>query len=270
MKREVISEAMSNISEEYRAEALQLHDPEVISGQKNMKKKIITIALVAAITTALGATAFAALSGMSARDGEPGETIVANFPAESIEAVVPVGDTGETMETIVYQEADSCVYTNITKVFTFDAFTSCDEMEFKTNYAPDGFIYNWGAPDEWCDALQGDYNMGEKCYNVNIYYASQFGSDGCIFTEDTIDSEESYEDGDFIIYKLWGSSDYSENPVFFYLMYNTVEGYVIVIDTSDSMELAETIADSIELRTTGNTVEYDEFNNIVYLANGVG
>ena len=53
-------------------------------------------------------------------------------------------------------------------------------------------------------------------------------------------------------------------------MYNTVEGYVIVIDTSDSMELAETIADSIELRTTGNTVEYDEFNNIVYLANGVG
>ena len=148
MKREVISEAMSNISEEYRAEALQLHDPEVISGQKHMKKKIITIALVAAITTALGATAFAALSGMSARDGEPGETIVANFPAESIEAVVPVGDTGETMETIVYQEADSCVYTNITKVFTFDAFTSCDEMEFKTNYAPDGFIYNWGAPDD--------------------------------------------------------------------------------------------------------------------------
>ena len=30
MKREVISEAMSNISEEYRAEALQLHDTEEI------------------------------------------------------------------------------------------------------------------------------------------------------------------------------------------------------------------------------------------------
>ena len=271
MKREVISEAMSKISEEYRAEALKLHDPEVISGQKHMKKKIITLALVAAITAALGATAYAALSGMTTRDAEPEETIVANLSAEDIPAVVMVDEeTGETMETIIHQEEDSFVYTNITKVFTFDSFTSCEEVEFKTNYAPDGYTYNWGAPNEWSEALQGDYNMGEKSYNVNVYYASQFGPDGCIFIKDTIDSEESTQDGEFIIYKAWGTSADTGTPVLYYLKYNMTEGYVIAIATTDSMELAEHIADSIELRTTGNTVEYDEYNNVIYLCNGVG
>ena len=273
MKREIISEAMSNIAEEYRAEALELHDPEVVSGSKNMKKKIVTIVLAAAITTALGATAYAALNGMAARDGEPDESLVIEESATVFEDIHWTDEeTGEEVVGTLYQDAQTFVYEDVSKVFTFDPMDSCNEIEFRASYLPDGYTVMWGPANEWIDIAQGDYNMGERCYNIRVFYASQFGPDGSLFTQDVIESEETYEDGDFTIYKI-SATIYSgpEKPVYYYLMYNNVEGYLIVIDTTESMQVCEDIAAGLEIRTTGGVVNYDpDAEHDIYLCTGIG
>ena len=270
MKREVISEALNNISEEYRVEALQLHDPEVVSGSQNMNKKIVTIILAAALTTALGATAFAALHGMTARDGEPGETLVNEVPATVYENIVSTDpDTGEETVGSFYQEEQTLTYNDVSKVFTFDAMTSCNEIEFNASYLPEGYSVNWGRAGEWTDVAQGAGDAG--CYNIRVFYASNFGPDGSLFTQDVFDSEEVTEDGDFIIYKLSGTVYGSDYPVYYCLMYNTVEGYLIEIDSTESLQVCEDIAAGLEFRNTGRTVEYDPDDmHDFYLCTGVG
>lgn len=270
MKREVISEALNNISEEYRAEALEMHSLEVVSGPGNMKKKIVTIILAAAITAALGATAYAALTGMNSRDGEPGETIVMDTPAYSCDVTMEDED-GNQIQATYYQDASSYTYEDITKVFTFDGRESCNEIQFMASYLPEGYTVNWGPAGEWIDVAQGDYNMGERHYNITVYYASQFGPDGSLFSQDTFDSEEVIEDGDFTIYKLSGTVYNSDIPVFYYLMYNTVDGYLIVIDSTESMEVCENIAAGLEIRTTGGVVNYDpDESHEYFLCSGIG
>ena len=274
MKREVIEEAMSNISEEYIAEALELHDPEVVSGSGNMKKKIITIILAAAITTALGATAYAALDGgMSARDGEPGESLVIEEPAQVFEEVYWTDEeTGEEVVGTLYQDAQTLVYEDVSKEFTFVPMDSCNAIEFRASYLPDGYTVMWGPANEWIDVAQGDQNLGENCYNIRVYYASQFGPDGSLFTQDIIDSEEVIEDGDFTIYKISASIYCApERPVYYYLMYNNVEGYLIVIDATESMQVCEDIAAGLEFRTTGGVVNYNpDGEHDIYLCTGIG
>ncbi|SMC37262.1 hypothetical protein SAMN06296952_0779 [Oscillospiraceae bacterium] len=270
MKREVISEALNNISEEYRAEALEMHSLEVVSGPGNMKKKIVTIILAAAITAALGATAYAALTGMTSRNGEPEETLVNEIPAYTCD-VTEEDEDGNQIQTTFYQDAQTLTYEDISKVFTFDGRESCNEIQFMASYLPEGYTVNWGPAGEWTDVAQGDYNMGERCYNIKVYYASQFGPDGSLFSQDVFDSEEVIEDGDFIIYKLSGTVYGSDIPVFFYLMYNTAEGYLIEIDSTESMEVCENIAAGLEIRTTGGVVNYDpNESHDIYLCTGIG
>jgi hypothetical protein len=271
MKREVISEALNNISEEYRAEALEMHSLEVVSGPKNMKKKIVTIVLAAAITTALGATAYAAISGsMTSRDGEPGETLTYVSPAYTCD-VTEEDEEGNQIQTTLYEDEQTFVYEDISKVFTFDGRESCNEIQFMATYLPEGYTVMCGAANEWTDVAQGDYQMDTRYYNIKVYYASQFGPDGSLFSQDNFYSEEVIEDGDFIIYKLSGTVYNTDIPVFFYLMYNTVEGYIIEIDSTESMEICENIAAGLEIRTTGGVVHYNPNEpHDHYLCTGVG
>ena len=272
MKREVIEDAMSNISEEYIAEALELHDPEVVSGSGNMKKKIVTIILAAAITTALGATAYAALNGMAARDGEPGETLVVVDPSHVCENVHWTDEeTGEEVVGTYIEQEQTFYYEHITKVFTFDAMDSCNEIEFCASYLPEGYDVWCGGVGQWIPVTQGISSEDEKWYNISIYYACQFGADGSLFCMDDFTSEETIEDGDFIIYKLSGMHVDSDIPAYYYLIYNTVEGYLIVIDTNDSMQVCEDIAAGLEVRTTGGVRHYNP-NDVhdIFLGSGQG
>ena len=78
MKREVISEAVNNISEEYRAEALESHNREVVSGSGNI---------------------YAAIEGrMSVRDAEPEETVLVTLESEPVEYVTPEGSEESFVE----------------------------------------------------------------------------------------------------------------------------------------------------------------------------
>ena len=272
MKREIIEEAMSHISEEYIAEALDLHDPEVVSGPKNMKKKIVTIILAAAITTALGATAYAALNGMTARDGEPGETLIKVEPSHVCEDVYWTDeDTGEEVVGSFVEEEQTLYYDHITKVFTFDAMDSCNEIEFCASYLPEGYNVLCGGVGQWIPVTQGVTDSNERWYNIDIYYAPQFGADGSLFCMDDFTSEETIEDGDFIIYKLYGTHYNSDIPAYYYLMYNTVEGYLIMIDSNESMQICEDIAAGLEIRTTGGVIHYNpNVSHDIYFGSGLG
>ncbi len=257
MKREVISEAVNNISEEYRAEALESHNREVVSGSGNMKKKIVTIAVVAALITALGVTTYAAIEGrMSVRDAEPEETVLVTLDSELEEYVTPEGSEESFVE-----ESQDLVYNGVTKIFTFEGPSVCNEIEIMTTHVPEGYTPFFGGSDEWTPGAQGVNYDSERQdrYNVTIFYTSDLGPDGSIFMMDTIDSESEEEDGDLTIYRLSGESGGIEGwPVYYYIMFNRVEGYIIVVTCNESMEECEAIADGLEIRTTGNTVEYDE------------
>ena len=272
MKREVIEEALSNISEEYIAEALDLHDPEVVSGSGNMKKKIVTIILAAAITAALGATAYAALNGMTARDGEPGETLVKVEPSNVCEDVCWTDeDTGEEVVGSFVEEEQTLYYDHITKVFTFDAMDSCHRIEFCASYLPEGYDVWCGGVGQWIDVTQGISSEDGKWYNINVYYAPQFGAEGSLFCMDDFTSEETIEDGDFIIYKLSGTHYNSDIPANYYLMYNTVDGYLIVIDSNESLQICEDIAAGLEIRSTGSMINYNpNDSHDIYLGSGQG
>ena len=270
MKREVISEAVNNISEEYRAEALESHNHEVVSGSGNMKKKIVAVAIAAAVTTALGVTAYAAISGrMSVRDAEPEETILVTQESELVEYTSPEGSEESFVE-----ESQELLYDGVTKIFTFEGPEVCNEIEIMTTYIPEGYTADFGGPDEWTPGAQGiDYDTERMDrYNVEIHYTSELGPDGSMFMMDDFDSESEEQDGDFTIYRLSGTcAGIPDWPVNYYVMYNNVEGYIIVITCNASMEECEAIADGLEIRITGNTVEYAE-NDIhdVLIGNGIG
>ena len=271
MKREVISDAMRNISEDYRLEALELHNPEIseVNTMRTNKssKKFLVVGVAAALTCAIGVMTYAAVSGrLNIREPEPNETISIEYPAYDIEAV---NDAGE-IETI-HQNAQTVVYENVSRELTFDGPEACNEILFMPTYIPEGYEVAWGNSNEWCDAAQGVLNGGEHVYNIDVYYASNFGTDGRMILDDNVINDSVEETETEVIYKV--ETEYMPNGAhnYYYIVYNTVDGYIIVVTNSESMELSESLYNGIQIQPTGNVLTADSFDdNSAYICNGLG
>lgn len=260
MKHEVISEVISNISEDYLREALELRNKVVSENdgmrQHKSKKTILIAGLVAVLTAALGSTAYATGKGMfgiKINNPEPGETRVL--------------DT-EAYEVTVF---------SVTRYFSFDGVGNCKELEFRLSDVPDNYTHFTGAFNysgwySMCQGVEFDED-GFECnvFNVNIYYATDFGPDGSLFLEDAIISEETYEEDDKVIYKLETRNPDSENNTYYYIVYDTVNGSVIVVASSTGMEDSMRIYNGLKLHETGKELEYIEgANHDIWLSNFVG
>lgn len=269
MKREVITEAMNNISENYRLEALELHNLEVSEvntvSKKISCKKLLVICVAAAVTFAIGVTAYAAVSGrLSIREPEPDETISFDIPAFDVEATNSGGE-----EVIFHEAGQTLVYENVTREFSFDGPEACNEIQFMPTYIPEGYEVAWGNSDEWCNDAQGILHGVGDVYNICVYYASGFGTDGRMILEESVVSESVEETETEVIYSVETEAGVCHN--YYYIVYNTVDGYIIVVSSSESMELSERIYNGLEIQTTGNVLTADSFNrNFAYLCNGVG
>lgn len=323
MKRETISEAMKNISEDYVLEALELHGSEISDANemssKKTKKTILIIGLAAVLTGALGLSAYAALGGMNVRDAEPEETLVNKGLAEESEttdvsseesedAVVSEEETETTIasgenwyetedhaiviinkdgsedyvdppylsspDILSYDDENGFTYGNITKIITFNGPSECQEIRIKETDVPEGFELGFEEPY----LVQGILKNGGRdpqgpqvsVFNIVVYYASRFGTDGCMFTNDEIFTESEEQVGDCIVYKMEGEDDF-ELPVAYYIMYNPIDGYIITI-SANTMELCEQLMSGLEIEKTGNIADapFDPSFPNQLINNGVG
>ena len=266
MKDNIISEVVNNIDDDYIDEALEFHTSDVINMKTNRKHKILVVGIAASLTLALGVTAYAAgVFMMSKRDAEPSETITREYVIDDDE-----------IETVVYDD--------VSKLITFEGLDECNEIEFKANDIPSEYNIEFGDSDDWNMFLQGVREDGH-CFNIQLFYTSEFGDNGSLFlTEETV-LEEEITEGDYQIYKFetiyepeyiegWydPEEDLAEPAAeYYYLMYNTSEGYLIVVSSSVSMADCEQIAAGLEIRETGEVITYNPNEaHDFYLCNGVG
>lgn len=281
MKKETISEAMKNISEDYVLEALELHNREVVSDEtdmksKNIKKMILIVAVAAAITAALGISAYAAFGGgMNVRDAEPSEVATNKYTQEETEA-------DETVEGIEIDDVK--VYDGMTKMISFDGPSECQEIRIKLNSLPEGYEMLFGELGEWSEydiqggvpeIIEDDGELFETVgdvFNIRIFYAATFGTDGNMLFFDTFDYEAEDQIGENIIYKMSGTSLYNEElSIAYYIIYNPTDGYIVVI-SGRNLDICESLVSDLEIEKTGNLadVQYDPECANEYMGNGVG
>lgn len=271
MKREMISEAMNNISEEYRLEALEVHNRDVsevtnMSTKKNTKKFVI-VGIAAALTCALGATAYATVAGrLNVREPEPEETVSYVIPSHDFEVIDEEGNV-----LTIHEDEQVVVYEDVTREFTFNGPEACNEIQFMPTYLPENYEVSWGNSNEWCESAQGVLNDDWSTYNINVFYASQFGTDGMLVLEEPVVAESVEETETEVIYDLETCYSESDVHVYYHIVYNTVDGYIIVVSSSESSEICENIYNGLEIQTTGNVLTADSFDyNVAYLCNGIG
>ena len=273
MRPEVISEAIKNISEEYKLEALELHDQAVVSEITNMKshgisKKVVVVGLAASLTLALGVTAYATdFFGIKQRDAAPGESLTIDYNIDD-------GEGGTFPQAVTYDK--------VSKYLSFDGPTSCNKVEFKVNYLPAGYIDDgiFGDPTDWNDNIVQVLDPNYRVYNIQLYYTAQFGPDGFMFFEDDFKSVEETKIGEFDALKMTGNleGDYeAEEGVTEHYSYDTSyiilqhpDGYIFFIGGADMGEL-ENIANGIEIRPADGVINYDANDgHSFYMVNGVG
>lgn len=261
MRREVIENAINNISDQYKDEALAYQSKAEVSEIDGMSSKktrrIFTAGIAVAMIAAMGATAYATgIFNVKTRDPEPQETLVAHWEAY---------DENDEIETVETE------YTNVKKIIEVEGdVTQVDEIEIRLNHSFDGYDFSaTGDPTNWNCLLQGEGPEG--FFNVAIYYMPLFSNDGCLFMLDDIVSEETFigEDG-FQHYKVTAMNEVGLAS-YYHFVFDEQAGHVIVSMSSISDEFTDSLLADLEIRTTGNLVEYDESEDNIYLiVNGLG
>lgn len=295
MKTEKLFDAMDQIDEAYKTEALirngYLSDAEASGKEsaemdisrhlkttaKKSSKRILTIALVACLVLALAITAYAVgLFTVSHRDPEPGESYSIYWPDN------PSG---------------RLVWDKFNYVFEFDGPEECSEIRFKEGwlpFAPNEEVNAWSTDAEgWRTTLVSEgapevdhtgYNY--QPYRADVFYASQFENDGAMIlmyqTPEEIISEQwgehqvlkfhATQHFDAIDDDLTGIHRPERTADYYYvILFSPDEGYVIVVCGTSDMETVEHVARELQIKKTGNKLGPEDFeNNCVFIDVGQG
>lgn len=278
MRREVISEAVNNISDKYKLEALELHDQAIVSDVTNMTsrkntKRLVGIGIAASLSLALGITAVATdFFGIRQRDAESEETM------EVVYHDMYDGE-GYYSQTVTYDSVSKYIY--------FEGPSTCNRIEYMATYLPDGFTDTcFGDPTGWRtdEDFTQFYDANYNAYNINIYYTAQFGEDGFMFFEDEFTDTENTQIGECCALKMTGhiegdieipDSMESEDDTHYYyensyIIMQHPDGYIVFLTGEDMSEL-EKIAEGLEIRQTDEVIEYNpDDNHCFFMCNGVG
>ena len=296
MNTEKLFDAMNDIKEEYKTEALirngYLSDTETsvkemsemseISKQlkttaKKGSRRVLTIALAACLVLALAITAYAiGVFSLSHRDPEPGETYSLYWPDN------PSG---------------RLVWDKFNYVFEFDGPDECAEIKFKEGwlpFRPNEEVNSWSTDEEgWRSTLVSEGAEGVdhtsenyQPYRVDTYYASMFKNDGAMIL--------MYHTPEKIINEQWGEHqvlkfhatqhfdaiDNDETGIhrpervldyYYVMLFSPDDGYVIVVSGTSDMETIEHVARELQIKKTGNMLSADDFEqNCVFIDVGQG
>lgn len=259
LNTDMLLEAMSGIREEYITEAQSVLGYGEARPVKSHKKLWRTVLLAAVLAALLIVTAYA--SGwftLRAREAEPGE-------------VITVG----VVNGVLIQ------WKNMELVFEFTGPSECPVIEFRPNYLPiepskgckesfcrEGWytnLYVWDTdPATWPKDMPAyDSLHFFNPFGIEVYYSAQFTEGGSAILNHTPDKISETVINGCKAMKFHASreannfrSDYN-----YLILFSEDEGYMIVISGHADMEIMEMIAENLEIRETGETVCYDDFES---------
>ena len=274
MRRDLIENAINQLDEEYKLEALELHNQpisETTGMSKNrIKKTFIAVAIAACLTLALGITAFATdFFGIRTRDPESKEKLTVDY----------------TVFNGKDYDVQTFTYNDVTKYVMFDGPQSCNRVEFKTTSLPEDYMtmkecfgvdMGFGDPAKWGDFAQFYVRHNgeiDEAVNMVLYYTPMFGPDGFMFFQDDFSSVVTETVGEYDVLKMEGvlkfegsSDDYAEA---YYIMAHP-DGYILVL-SGRYIEDLELIDKGLEFRKTNKVIEYNpNEDHAFFMANGVG
>ena len=271
MSREELFLAVGQIRGCFVAEAVR-YDPEMAAGASErsipMKsKRIVTLALAAALILALGATAFAVFSSFSYRIPDADETFRIHYPEAA-------GNYAE--------------WSNAKLVVTFPEIEESREIQFRTTWLPEEMSAlsreNWRGVFTAEERVLGRVPAYEGMYQplqINCYAVSQFTRGGALLllyqTPGEI-REEHWDEQNVDVLLFSADSSYrgrdgeiQVQTTHYVLMMNTEAGWVIKVAGQISQEEIVKVARSLEIRETGKLLRYEDFeNHYQFFDNGIG
>ncbi len=282
MKREQLSDIISNIEDRQIAEAYQFdpdhssRSPERIEPMK--KKRLITFALAAALLLALGIGAYASYSAFSARVPEPEETFRIHWEENA----------GGYIE-----------WTDAKLAVTFPETAESREIEFRPGWLPVELPTELPACVPWRDLSADTWfqrlsleAMADRFPDmtasqpllIETYSTAMFNNGGALLLlyytpEDII--EEHWDEQNVDVMRFHATQHLEAVPAFnvpertleqdILLLSNPEAGWVVRICGEAGMDALLKVARNLEIRETGRTLTYDDFeDHYTFMDGGVG
>ncbi len=279
MKREDAFQALSDLDDAFIAEAIRYspaesaRPPERIA---HVKKRIITLALAAALLLALSVTAYAAISAMSHRVPDPEETFRVTWeenPGGYIEwsdakLVVTFPDTAESRE-IEFRPG-----------WLPEEMASLQTNSWLGRLTAERLCRNGGGGDKAVPAYDGMVNP----LLIDIYATSQFNEGGAMlllyYTPEEI-TEEHWDELNVDVLRFHCTQHRDAVPEInmpertlqqdIILMENGEAGWIICIRGEIGMDQLIKVAKNLEIRETGRVLTYEDFDShYLFMDGGVG
>ena len=279
MKREDAFQALSDLDDAFIAEAIRYspaesaRPPERIA---HVKKRIITLALAAALLLALSVTAYAAISAMAHRVPDPEETFRVTWeenPGGYIEwsdakLVISFPDTAESRE-IEFRPG-----------WLPEEMASLQTNSWLGRLTAERLCRNGGGGDKAVPAYDGMVNP----LLIDVYATSQFNEGGAMlllyYTPEEI-TEEHWDELNVDVIRFHCTQHFDAAPEFnmpertlqqdIILMENGEAGWIICIRGEIGMDQLIKVAKNLEIRETGRVLTYEDFDShYLFMDGGVG
>lgn len=280
MNREKLFDMLSEINDRYVAEA-QRYSPEAAPGSSERivpvkKKRIIAIALAAALMLALGVTAWAVFSPYSTRVPEPEEEFRIKWEENARGYIA---------------------WTDAKLAITFPETEQSREIEFRPGWLPvdlpdelgSSIPWNNLSSDTWFQRLSLE-TMADRFPNmtanqpllIETYYMSMFNDGGALlllyYTPENI-IEEHWDEQNVDVMRFhatkhieasaYAPEHTTEQDIL--LMANAEAGWVVRICGEAGMDVLVRVAQNLEISETGNVLTYGDFeDHYTFMDGGVG
>lgn len=270
MNREKLFDALAGIDERFVGEALH-YSPEDASGSSERivhlkKKRLISLALAAALVLALGVAAYAVYSTYSARVPAPEESFRISWEENA---------------------SGYIEWTDAKLAVTFPETAESREIEFRPGWLPDEL--NSLKSDEWRSRLTAE-QLADKYPDmtasqpllIESYSMSMFNNGGALlllyYTPEDIIEEHWDEQGvdvmRFHCTQVLEANAYAPERTLeedILLMSDPDEGWIVRLAGEVGMDTLVKVARNLEIRETGKTLRYDDFeDHYTFMDGGVG
>lgn len=272
MKRETITLMLNSMDDRYINEAA-VFDPESIQEPPERilhmsKKRIVTLALAAALILSFGIVGYAVFSVYSARVPQPEETFRINWepnPSKYLD------------------------WSNAKLAITFPETSKSKLIEFRPSWLPEELASL--KNEQWCSRLTAEGlaskypNMtGSQPLLIETYSMSQFNNNGALlllyYIPDEI-IEEHWDDLNVDVMRFHCTEHFDALPEYnrdaytleqdIILMSNADEGWVVRLAGEIGMDQMVKVAKNLKIRETGKVMTYDDFeNHYNFMDGGVG
>ena len=281
MDREAAFQALSGLDERYIAEAVSYAPAAGASERKRMMrtKRLITLALAAALLLALGATAYAlGIVSMERRVPDPEESFRIRWEENA---------SGY----IEWSDAKLAV--------TFPETAESREIQFRPGWLPeemeslkseewlDRFTAERLAHPETAEHVDAYANITQPLL-IESYSMSRFNNGGALlllyYTPGEI-TEEHWNRLNVDVLSFHGSQHFDERDIpeldmhidardidyDYVLLSNEEKGWIVEICGQLGMDTVRKVAENLEIRETGNTLTQADFQNkFLFIDGGVG